>query len=292
MFSANATAEDQSPPLLNLQGLWNPQLLLSECRSSNVIKIQPTDLVLGVEGSTSSTLLLTGANTGGKSTLLRSACIAVILAQVGAYVPCSSCELAPVDRILLRMGAQDRIAAGESTFCVEMTETSAVLRHAQPSSLVVLDELGRGTSTHDGNAIAAAVAWWLTINPRCRVLFATHYHGLTRDQDILAAGAILGHMSSSVNENELIPSYKLMPGAAPEGSCGLAVAKTAGLPVTVVQRAEQIAARMEREGNTALAKLHTRVVFLLRDVAQGKIVKTGAIIEAQTAIRAALLMEL
>jgi DNA mismatch repair protein MSH6 len=301
VFTANATAEDQSPPLLNFQGLWNPQLLLSELSSPNgkprsrssKIKIQPNDLVLGGEGNGSSTLLLTGANTGGKSTLLRSACVAVVLAQVGAFVPCSTCVLAPCDRILVRSGAQDRIAAGESTFCVEMTETSAVLRHAQPSSLVVLDELGRGTSTHDGNAIAAAVAWWLTKTSRCRMLFATHYHGLTRDQDILAAGALLGHMSSAVDEHGLIPSFKLMPGAAPEGSCGLAVAKSAGLPAKLVHRAEQIAAKMERESGNQVEVLRSRAINLLRDIANGKIVKaTEAVTEVQVAIRQALMMEL
>jgi DNA mismatch repair protein MSH6 len=303
VFTANATSEDQSPPLLNFQGLWNPQLLLSDALfSSNrygqttrskrsKMKIQPNDLLLGGEGNISSALLLTGANTGGKSTLLRSACLAVILAQVGAFVPCTACVLAPVDRILLRMGAQDRIAAGESTFCVEMTETSAVLRHAQPSSLVVLDELGRGTSTHDGNAIAAAVAWWLTKKSRCRMLFATHYHGLTRDRELLAAGAILGHMESAVDEHGLVPSYKLMPGAAPEGSCGLAVAKTAGLPANVVQRAEQIALKMEIEGQDQLEKLRSRAVTLLREKFNGKGVK-AAVADVQASIRQALAMEL
>jgi len=302
VFTAHATAEDQNPPLLNLQGLWNPQLLLSEIASArekslsraSKIKIQPNDLILGGDGSVSSTLLLTGANTGGKSTLLRSSCLAVILAQVGAFVPCSACTLAPVDRILLRMGAQDRIAAGESTFHVEMTETSAVLRHAQTSSLVVLDELGRGTSTHDGNAIAAAVAWWLTRNSRCRMLFATHYHGLARDPDIIASGAICGHMSSAVDEHGLVPSYKLKPGAAPEGSCGLAVAKSAGLPAKLIQRAEQIARKMEYKGGDQSDKLRDRVIDLLRRVANNdEIVKaTDDVANVQRAIRQALMMEL
>jgi DNA mismatch repair protein MSH6 len=300
VFTAHATAEDQNPPLLNFQGLWNPQLLLSEITAASwksrsrgsKIKIQPNDLILGGDGNISSTLLITGANTGGKSTLLRSACLAVILAQVGAFVPCSACTLAPVDRILLRMGAQDRISAGESTFCMEMTETSAVLRHAQPSSLVILDELGRGTSTHDGNAIAAAVAWWLTRNTRCRMLFATHYHGLTRDPDILASGAISGHMSSAVDKHGLVPSYKLNPGAAPEGSCGLAVAKSAGLPAKLVQRAEQIATKMECDGEIQLDKLRDRAIALFRGVADnGEIVKID-VANVQTAIRQALMMEL
>ena len=329
-FTANANAGDHHPPSLHLHGLWNTQLLLAESTSkpqptagfaqgqwsrsrynnnhtssaavAPIPNIQPNDLILGGPDAVSSTLLLTGANTGGKSTLLRSACLAVIMAQVGAYVPCTEATLAPVDRIFTRMGAQDRIVSGESTFCVEMTETAAVLRHAQRSSLVILDELGRGTSTHDGHAIAAAVAWWLTQTTQCRMLFATHYHALNHDANVLAAGAVLGHMESSVDDSGLVPSYQLMPGPAPQGSCGIAVAAKAGLPAGLVQQAQRMAKVLETQGKATgeddkLEKLRCKVVQRLRCVAAGFEITcysgynpaVGSLTEMQAAVQEALL---
>ncbi|GBG81276.1 hypothetical protein CBR_g31950 [Chara braunii] len=125
------------------------------------------------------TILLTGPNMGGKSTLLRATCLAVIMAQIGCYVSAERCTLSPVDAIFTRLGARDNILAGESTFMVECNETASVLRDATSNSLVVLDELGRGTSTFDGYAIAYGVLKHLTSKLDCRLLFATHYHGLT-----------------------------------------------------------------------------------------------------------------
>jgi len=123
--------------------------------------------------------VVTGPNMGGKSTLLRQACVSVILAQVGAFVPARVCRLRAVDRIFTRIGASDRIMQGQSTFLVELAETATILRHATPRSLVVLDELGRGTSTHDGYAIARAVLQHLAAASRPLLLFSTHYHALT-----------------------------------------------------------------------------------------------------------------
>ena len=147
----------------------------------------------------SSLALITGPNMGGKSTYLRTACVSVILAQLGAYVPASKAVLSPVDRIFTRVGASDRILAGQSTFFVELAETSTILRHATKDSLVILDELGRGTSTFDGNAIAYAVTKHLTTAISCRALFATHYHTLCEDfaEDPKVA---LGHMVSGWRE--------------------------------------------------------------------------------------------
>lgn len=324
-FAANATVSDEHPPPLQLQGLWNPQLLLAENSAAQITittaaaaplswsrtrhnnaaapNIQPNNLFLGGPNESSSTLVLTGANTGGKSTLLRSTCLAVIMAQIGAYVPCSTAELAPVDRIFTRMGAQDRINSGESTFCVEMTETAAVLRHAQRASLVILDELGRGTSTHDGHAIAAAVATWLTRSTQCRMLFATHYHALTQDRDVLAAGAILGHMDSSVEETGLVPSYRLMAGPAPQGSCGIAVAAKAGLPAGLVQHAQHMAKVLERKvggggevkNHWKLERMRSEIINSLRAISAGVGSSSGqntcrkAVPELQAAVRQALL---
>jgi DNA mismatch repair protein MSH6 len=118
---------------------------------------------------------------GGKSTLLRQTCIAVIMAQLGCYVPASKCRLTPFDRIFTRIGANDNILAGQSTFMVELSETSKILREATPRSLVILDELGRGTSTFDGYAIAYAVLHHLTSKVRCLGLFSTHYQMLTEE---------------------------------------------------------------------------------------------------------------
>jgi DNA mismatch repair protein MSH6 len=206
--------------------------------------LQPNDLRLG-GASTPATLLLTGANAGGKSTLLRSACIATIMAQLGCYVPATAASLTPVDRIFTRIGAHDRISAGESTFCVEMTETAAILLHAHPSSLVVLDEIGRGTSSFDGYAIAAAVTRYLAAATRCRVMFATHYHALTKEPDLVGLVG-LGHMVTSVSrEQGLVPLYRLEAGPSPEGSCGIEVAAASGLPAGLLHRATAMARVLE-----------------------------------------------
>ncbi|PRW57902.1 DNA mismatch repair Msh6 isoform X2 [Chlorella sorokiniana] len=168
--------------------------------------------------------------------------------QIGCYVPAAHAELAPVDRIFTRIGAQDRICRGESTFAVEMLETSSLLHHSTPASLVVLDELGRGTATHDGHAIAYGVALHLAQTKRCRSLFATHYHSLTQEP-ALAALVQLGHMEAAVDPRRgLLPSYRLARGPAPLGSCGVAVAAACQLPQSVVARAAEVAERAERAG--------------------------------------------
>merc|ERR1719491_398249 len=139
----------------------------------------PNDLTLG--GKNERILLLSGPNMGGKSTLLRQTCLIVILAQIGCYVPANSCSITPVDRIFTRLGASDRILSGQSTFYVELAETAAALRGATRRSLVIMDELGRGTSTFDGTAIAHATVKHLVERNRCLTLFATHYHSLLED---------------------------------------------------------------------------------------------------------------
>jgi DNA mismatch repair protein MSH6 len=137
----------------------------------------PNDTLIDT-GNSQSLLLVTGPNMGGKSTLLRQTCIAVILAQLGCYVPATHCELTLVDRIFTRIGASDRILEGKSTFYVEMEETRNVLKFATNRSLAILDELGRGTSTFDGYSIAHAVMRYLVNQLHCRTLFSTHYHML------------------------------------------------------------------------------------------------------------------
>ncbi|KAI7879177.1 hypothetical protein K492DRAFT_217243 [Lichtheimia hyalospora FSU 10163] len=139
----------------------------------------PNDITVG--GDDSSILVLTGPNMGGKSTLLRQACVAIIMAQLGCYVPATSCRLTPCDQIFTRIGANDNIMAGQSTFMVELQETSKILRESTPRSMVILDELGRGTSTFDGYAIAYAVLHHLATHVGCLSLFSTHYHTLCQE---------------------------------------------------------------------------------------------------------------
>lgn len=171
-------------------------------------------------------MVLTGPNMGGKSTLLRQACIAIIMAQMGCYVPAERCELTPVDRIFTRIGANDDILDGRSTFMVELQETATILHHATPDSFVILDELGRGTATFDGTAIAHAVLQHL-VAVGCRLMFATHYHLLVSDWKCHPAVAMY-HMACLVESEHDPPDvtflYRASPGICPK-SYGMNVAK-------------------------------------------------------------------
>jgi len=209
----------------------------------------PNDIQLGSENDEEipRVILLTGPNMGGKSTLLRQACIAVIMAQMGCFVTATRCILSPVDRIFTRIGASDDIISGQSTFMVELQETSNILRHATAHSLVILDELGRGTSTYDGYSIAFAVLLHLiSTTIGCRVLFSTHYHKLT--QEFVSDPRIgLYHMSCFVDDErkDVTFLYKLTRGICPK-SYGMNVARMAGIPERIVNRAEEVALQFER----------------------------------------------
>lgn len=237
-------------PLLKIKGLWHP-FAIGENGGLPV----PNDIHLGedTDGNHPRTLLLTGPNMGGKSTLLRATCLAVILGQLGSYVPCKMCILSLVDVVFTRLGAIDRIMTGESTFFIECTETASVLRNATQDSLVLLDELGRGTSTFDGYAIAYAVFRHLVEKVNCRLLFATHYHPLTKEfashphvtlQHMACTFNLKGEKSSG-GEQELVFLYQLTSGACPE-SYGLQVALMAGIPKEVVEAAST-AGRMMKQ---------------------------------------------
>lgn len=232
-------------PTLHMKGLCHPYAL-GESGGTTV----PNDLCLGDNefGYNPRTLLLTGPNMGGKSTLLRATCLAVILAQLGCYVPCESCVLSPVDIIFTRLGATDRIMTGESTFLIECTETASVLQNASQDSLVILDELGRGTSTFDGYAIAYAVFRHLVEKVNCRLLFATHYHPLTKEFSA-HPHVTLQHMActfkpTSTNHQQLTFLYRLTTGASP-ASYGMQVALMAGIPKPVVDAATKAASVMK-----------------------------------------------
>ncbi len=192
--------------------------------------------------------LVTGPNMGGKSTFLRQNALITLLAQAGSYVPASRAVLGIVDRLFSRVGASDNLARGRSTFMVEMVETAAILAQASPRSFVILDEVGRGTSTYDGLAIAWAVVEAIHDRNRCRCLFATHYHELTRLAERLEALS-LHHVRAREWKGELVLLHELARGPA-DRSYGLAVAKLAGLPPPVLARAKSVLAKLE-EGRAA-----------------------------------------
>ncbi|MGA9304216.1 MAG: DNA mismatch repair protein MutS [Candidatus Sulfotelmatobacter sp.] len=201
----------------------------------------PNDLYLN--SSTHTILLLTGPNMGGKSTYLRQTALIVILAQMGSFVPARSARLSVVDRVFTRIGASDNLARGRSTFMVEMTETAAILHTATARSLILLDEVGRGTSTYDGLAIAWAAIEYLHARVRAKTLFATHYFELTELAEQLA-GVKNYHVSVKETGGGIIFLRKVQPGAA-DRSYGIEVAKLAGLPNEVITRAREVLAEHE-----------------------------------------------
>lgn len=197
----------------------------------------PNDLeITAAEGSVKTFGLITGPNMAGKSTFLRQNALIALLAQTGSFVPASSAEIGIVDRIFCRVGASDNLARGESTFLVEMTETANILRSATEKSLVIMDEVGRGTSTEDGLSIAWAVSEYLLNNIKCRTLFATHYHELTR---IEHQNLVLLCMEVS-QQGESVTFLRKVKVGASENSYGIHVAKLAGVPEQVIRRANEI----------------------------------------------------
>ncbi|CAK1545535.1 unnamed protein product [Leptosia nina] len=235
----------------------------------------PNDTALGEDRR--SLLLLTGPNMGGKSTLMRQVGLLTVLAHLGSYVPAQECKLSLVDRIFTRLGASDDILSGQSTFLVEMNETAAIIKHATPHSLVLLDELGRGTSTYDGTAIASGVCAELA-ERHCRVIFSTHYHSLVKHLGTHSA-VQLGHMACMVEIEEVteteenIPEetitflYKLSPGACPK-SYGFNAARLAGIPPEITRRARAISKQLETEANIIRAFKNLMKVDRPADVKQ------------------------
>lgn len=198
--------------------------------------------------------LITGPNMAGKSTFLRQNAIIAIMAQMGAYVPCESAHIGVVDKIFSRVGASDDLAKGRSTFMVEMVETASILNQADERSFVILDEIGRGTATFDGLSIAWAVVEHLHEINKCRALFATHYHELTSLVSKLPRMSLHCMKIKEFNE-DVIFLHEVIEGAA-DRSYGIHVAKLAGLPKTVVKRAEQVLSSLEESGKSqSVAKM-------------------------------------
>ena len=208
----------------------------------------PNDTALG---SGQRLWLLTGPNMAGKSTFLRQNALIGILAQIGSYVPAERAQIGIIDKVFSRVGASDDLARGQSTFMVEMVETAAILNQATDKSLVILDEIGRGTSTFDGLSIAWSCVEYLHESARCRCLFATHYHELT------SLANTLDHLSCHSMEvkewkSDIIFLHSVTSGAA-DRSYGIHVAKLAGIPAPVLTRARQVLAQLEQGGNSAKA---------------------------------------
>ncbi|KAH9286596.1 DNA mismatch repair protein Msh6 [Echinococcus granulosus] len=277
-------------PFLEIEGGYHPCLV----RSFSGGEITPNDVqlgpILGQEKATSTgfkvgvtTLLITGPNMGGKSTLMRQTALLVILAHLGCQIPATSCRLTPVDRVFTRIGASDRLISGQSTFFVELAETAVILNHATAHSLVLMDELGRGTSTRDGSALASAVLRYLTTaRPSGPLsLFSTHYHNLVEVLQKSRTGASLealdiGHMACLVGDGGLEEQpaeaeagsdtqkitflYKLVPSACPK-SYGFNVARLAQIPDEVINKGVIMAREFEKA---------TLVFSCLRDILSRK----------------------
>ncbi len=198
--------------------------------------------------------LITGPNMSGKSTILRQLVLIVLMAQIGSFVPAKEAEIGLVDRVFTRIGAQDAIHQGQSTFMVEMIETANILNNATPRSLLILDEIGRGTSTYDGISIAWAIIEYLHSHPKLKpfTLFATHYHELT-DLAELFPGVRNYNVAVTEADGKVIFLHKIIPGSA-DRSYGIHVAQLAGLPAPVINRANQVLKQLEESGERALPK--------------------------------------
>lgn len=230
-------------------------------------------------------LLLSGPNMGGKSTLLRQTCLLIILAQIGCFVPAEECIITPIDRIFTRLGALDRILLRQSTFFVELAETTTALRGATRRSLVIMDELGRGTSTFDGTAIASATVRHLVENNKCLSLFATHYHSLL-DEWKENKFVRLGHMECIVDDkgnkeedaeidNKITFLYTLGAGSCPR-SFGINVASLALLPEEVLSKAKRISSDYESKINS-VGRMDA--VSLMKEIEKALLHKNWELIE-------------
>ena len=215
-------------------------------------------------------LIITGPNMGGKSTYMRQTALIVILAHTGSFVPADNAQIGPVDRIFTRVGAADDLAGGRSTFMVEMTETANILNNATAQSLVLMDEVGRGTSTFDGLSLAWAAARHIAKGSRAFTLFATHYFELTGLPDELPATANV-HLDASEHGSELIFLHAVKPGPANQ-SYGLHVAQLAGVPRHVIAEARDYLASLEQQlgefsqtGPQAQLAFHAPTADPLRD---------------------------
>jgi DNA mismatch repair protein MutS len=205
-----------------------------------VERFTPNDCMIAPERRM---LLITGPNMGGKSTYMRQVALLALLACCGSFVPAQACEIGPIDRIFTRIGASDDLAGGRSTFMVEMTEAATILAAAGPHSLVLMDEIGRGTSTFDGLSLAHAIAERLLLQNRAMVLLATHNFELTRLAQTTPAAVNL-HLAAAEHHGGIVFLHEVRPGPA-NRSYGLQVARLAGVPAAVIRKAGQLLGELE-----------------------------------------------
>ncbi len=216
-------------------------------RNLTEARFVPNDTQIGTNDK--SFAIITGPNMGGKSTYMRQIALLVLMAQMGSFIPAASASIGIVDKIFTRVGASDDLAAGHSTFMVEMVEVANIMHNASRKSLIILDEIGRGTSTYDGMSIARAVSEYILEKIKARTLFATHYHEIT---DLADKYAQVINLSVSVHETEdtVVFLKKVLPGKA-DKSYGIHVARLAGLPIPVIERAQEVLVGLEKGQNPA-----------------------------------------
>jgi DNA mismatch repair protein MutS len=240
-----------------------------EAQSSGFV---PNDAQIGGEDSAARLLILTGPNMAGKSTYLRQTALIVLMAQMGSFVPAKSCRLSLCDRIFARIGAKDELALGQSTFMVEMVESANILNHASKDSLVILDEVGRGTSTYDGLAIAWAMIEHLAAIG-AKTMFATHYHQLNALADQMTGVA---NFRVAVEEygDDIVWTHKVLPGGT-DRSYGIHVARMAGVPTAVLKRAETILSELEEksEAPKAVTARSQQIQLTLFEAEESPVVK-------------------
>jgi DNA mismatch repair protein MutS len=229
-------------------------------------KFVPNDCSL--DGAENRVLLITGPNMAGKSTFIRQVALIVLMAQIGSFVPAAAAEIGLVDRIFTRVGASDDLSRGQSTFMVEMNETANIVNNATERSLVILDEIGRGTSTFDGLSIAWSVAEYLHDVLRCQTLFATHYHEMT-ELAVICKGVKNYNVAVREWNDQIIFLRKIQPGAA-DKSYGIQVARLAGLPDDVIERAKEILANLEASELNAQGKPRLAEAKVFRSRAKRK----------------------
>jgi DNA mismatch repair protein MutS len=263
-----------SEPKLEIQGGRHPVV-----ERFGQTPFVPNDLLLD---SKRRMLIITGPNMGGKSTYMRQAALIVILAHIGSFVPAERAVLGPIDRVFTRIGAADDLAGGRSTFMVEMTETANILHNATARSLVLMDEIGRGTSTFDGLALAWAAAHHMALQVKAFTLFATHYFELTAlEGEIDGVGN--AHLDATEHREGIVFLHAVKPGPA-NRSYGLAVAQLAGVPREVVSKARRYLATLEAERDRGRSTLRqTELPMFAPEPTPMQLDPAGATIKAELA---------
>jgi DNA mismatch repair protein MutS len=232
----------------------NREIIVKDGRHPVVEKLLQRELFVPNDARLDSggqrTIFLTGPNMAGKSTYMRQVALLVLMTQIGSFIPARSASICPVDKIFTRVGASDDLATGQSTFMVEMNEVAQILRHATQDSLIILDEVGRGTSTYDGMSIAQAVLEYINEKIKSKTLFATHYHQLIELEEVMPS---VKKYTIAVKERgkEVVFLRRIIPGGA-DKSYGIHVAQLAGLPRKVIFRAEEILAGYDGESRNSV----------------------------------------